>query len=131
MGPLEFKGTLDSMKAEAWHMKINDIFKVIGYMEEHKASFATFYVEKGSGALVEIYYGDFAIRGRWTDYLGCFCRGTLWELFLGEVRDEKEMEFIEFIQGNKTVLQYKAIFIELDRFNLYIASDDERKVKKF
>ena len=33
--------------------------------------------------------------------------------FLEIVRDEKEVEFMELIQGNKTVVQYEAKFTEL------------------
>lgn len=41
------------------------------------------------------------------------------------------LEFMELIQGNKTVLQYKAKFIELARFSPHIALVDTRNSKKF
>ena len=41
------------------------------------------------------------------------------------------MEFMELIQGNKTVLQYEAKFTELARFAPHIVSDDVWKAKKF
>jgi len=41
------------------------------------------------------------------------------------------VEFMELIQGNKTVLQYEAKFTELSRFAPHIVADDVRKAKKF
>ena len=53
------------------------------------------------------------------------------DLFPESVRDEKEVEFMELIQENKTVLQYEAKFTELARFAPHIVLDDVRKAKKF
>ena len=41
------------------------------------------------------------------------------------------MEFMELIQGNKTVLQYEAKFTKLAQFAPHIVSNDVRKAKKF
>lgn len=41
------------------------------------------------------------------------------------------MEFMKSIQGNKTILQYKAKFMEFARFAPHRAEDDKRKVEKF
>ena len=45
----------------------------------------------------------------WTIFLDAFYE----KYFPESVRDEKEVEFMELIQGNKTVLQYGAKFTEL------------------
>lgn len=47
------------------------------------------------------------------------------------VREAKEAEFISLIQGNRTILQYKAKFMELMRFTPHISENEERKARKF
>ena len=51
--------------------------------------------------------------------------------FSESVRDKKEVEFMELIQGNKMVLQYEAKFTELAWFAPHVVSDNVRKAKKF
>ena len=63
----------------------------------------------------------------WTIFLDGFYE----KYFLESVREEKEVEFIELIQGNKTVLQYEAKFTKLARFASHVVSNDVRKAKKF
>ena len=63
----------------------------------------------------------------WTVFLDAFYE----KYFPNSVRDEKEVEFMELIQGNKTVLQYEAKFTELSRFSPHIMVGDVRKAKKF
>lgn len=41
------------------------------------------------------------------------------------------MEFMELIQGDKTIFQYKVKFTELAQFAPHIVNNDERKTKKF
>ena len=45
----------------------------------------------------------------WTIFLDAFHK----KYFPESVRDEKEVQFMEVIQGNKTMLQYEAKFTEL------------------
>ena len=63
----------------------------------------------------------------WIIFLDAFYE----KYFPESVRDKKEVEFMELIQGNKTVVQYEAKFTELARFTPHIVSDDVRKAKKF
>ena len=63
----------------------------------------------------------------WTVFLDAFHE----KCFLESVRDEKEVEFMELIQGNKMVLQYEAKFTKLSRFAPHIVVDDVRKATKF
>ena len=62
--------------------------------------------------------------------------GEFRELFMGNffpasVRHAKAWEFLELKQGNMTVLEYVAKFIELARFGDHYVATDMAKVRKF
>ncbi|CAD5168201.1 unnamed protein product, partial [Musa acuminata subsp. malaccensis] len=47
------------------------------------------------------------------------------------IREQKELEFLDLIQGNLTVAKYDSKFTELSRFATHITDDEIRKAKKF
>ena len=62
--------------------------------------------------------------------------GEFRELFMGKffpasARHAKAWEFLELKQGNMTVLEYVAKFIELSRFRDDYVTTDMAKVRKF
>ena len=62
--------------------------------------------------------------------------GEFRELFMGKffpasARHAKAWEFLELKQGNMTVLEYVAKFIELSRFGDDYVATDMAKVRKF
>lgn len=116
------------------------IYKVISYTEEQKVTF-DFFMLQGKAEhwwratertlpLEEdepLTWGVFLIAFR--DFY--FPQSIRDFYFPQSIRDEKEVEFMELIQGSKTMLQYKAKFMEQVRFAPYIAGDELRKAKRF
>ena len=104
LGPPSFLGNLDPTKAESWIMQMEKIFDVIGCTELQKVSFASFML-KGEAehwwisTKKTLPLEEYEIL-TWRIFLEAFYE----KYFPESVRDEKEVEFIELIQGNKTVL---------------------------
>ena len=47
------------------------------------------------------------------------------------MREQKELEFLNLIQGNMTVAKYESKFTELSRFATHMIDDESRKAKRF
>ncbi|XP_057962340.1 glycine-rich RNA-binding protein RZ1A-like [Malania oleifera] len=47
------------------------------------------------------------------------------------VRSAKAAKFLHLVQGQMTVSQYAARFVELSRFALHLAPDEKKKARKF
>ena len=131
LGPPSFLGNPDPTEAESWIMQMEKIFDVIGCTEVQKVSFASFMLKgvakhwwRSTKKTVPLEEDEILT---WTVFLDAFYE----KYFPESVRDEKEVEFMELIQGNKTVLQYEAKFTELSRFAPHIVADDVRRAKKF
>ncbi|XP_050263907.1 uncharacterized protein LOC126708134 [Quercus robur] len=131
MSPPSFLGNLDPTEAETWKMQMENFFDVIGCTKVQKVSFASFMLKgeaehwwRSTKKTVPLKEDEILT---WTIFLDAFHE----KYFPKSIRDEKEVEFMELIQGNKTVLQYEAKFTELSRFSLHIVVDDVRKAKKF
>jgi hypothetical protein len=63
-----------------------------------------------------------------------------WEVFKHEfnrhffprvVQEVKAREFLDLIQGEMSVIEYSAKFLQLSHFGLYLIPTEEKKVKKF
>ncbi|KAK4563696.1 hypothetical protein RGQ29_006014 [Quercus rubra] len=124
LGPPSFLGNPDPTEAESWIMQMEKIFDVIGCTEVQKVSFASFMLKgeaehwwRSTKKTVPLEEDEILT---WTVFLDAFYE----KYFPESVRDEKEVEFMELIQGNKTVLQYEAKFTELSRFAPHIVADD-------
>ncbi|XP_023871514.2 uncharacterized protein LOC111984125 [Quercus suber] len=124
-------GNLDPIEAETWIMQMEKIFDVVGCIEVQKVSFASFMLKGEAKHWWRSTKNTLPLEKdeilTWTIFLDTFYE----KYFPKSIRDEKEVEFMELIQGNKTVLQYEAKFTELARFAPHIMSDDVRKAKKF
>ncbi|XP_030936300.1 uncharacterized protein LOC115961460 [Quercus lobata] len=110
---------------------MENFFDVIGCTEVQKVSFASFMLKgevehwwRSTKKTMPLKEDEILT---WTIFLDAFYE----KYFPESVRDEKEVEFMELIQGNKMVLQYQAKFTELSRFAPHIVADDVRKAKKF
>lgn len=53
------------------------------------------------------------------------------QYFLVAVRERKEIEFLELVQGNLLMAQYEAKFVELSCFAPHMVVDEARKAYKF
>jgi hypothetical protein len=47
------------------------------------------------------------------------------------VQEAKAREFLDFVQGGMSVIEYAAKFLQLSCFGLYLIPLEEKKVKKF
>ncbi|XP_050290127.1 uncharacterized protein LOC126728325 [Quercus robur] len=104
LGPPSFLGNLDPTKAKSWIMQIEKFFDVIGCTEVQNVSFASFML-KGEAehwwrsTKKTLPLEEYEIL-TWRIFLEAFYENY----FLESVQDEKEVEFMELIQGNKTML---------------------------
>ena len=131
LGPPSFLGNPDPTEAKTWIMQKEKIFDMVGCTKVQKVSFASFMLKgeaehcwRSTKKTLPLEKDEILT---WTIFLDAFYE----KYFLKSIRDEKEVEFMELIQGNKMVLQYEAKFTELARFAPHIVSDDVRKANKF
>jgi hypothetical protein len=47
------------------------------------------------------------------------------------MQEVKAWEFLDLVQGGMTIIEYGTKFLKLLRFNMYLISNEEKKVKKF
>ena len=101
LGPPSFLGNPDPTEAESWIMQMEKIFDVIGCIEVQKVSFASFMLKgeaehwwRSTKKTVPLEEDEILT---WTVFLDAFYE----KYFPESVRDEKEVEFMELIQGNK------------------------------
>jgi hypothetical protein len=47
------------------------------------------------------------------------------------VQEAKAREFLDLVQGEMSVIEYTAKFLQLSRFGLYLIPTEEKKAKKF
>jgi hypothetical protein len=40
-------------------------------------------------------------------------------------------EFLDLVQGGMSMIEYAAKFLQLSRFDMYLISNEKKKVKKF
>ena len=126
-----FLGIPNPIEIETWIMQMEKIFDVVGCIEVQKFSFASFILKgeaehwwRSTKKTLPLEEDEILT---WIIFLDAFYE----KYFPESVQDEKEVEFMELIQGNKTVLQYEAKFTKLARFASHVVSNDVRKAKKF
>ncbi|KAA8525008.1 hypothetical protein F0562_011354 [Nyssa sinensis] len=113
--PPVFAGAPKVDEAETWIMSMEDIFEVMECLKDKKVTLATFRLQgeaKSWWNLVKRNYTmgvPFLAWRRFTELL-------YEKYFLKSIREGKKVEFIELKQGNMTVAEYEAKFIELARF---------------
>ncbi|XP_028077508.1 uncharacterized protein LOC114279451 [Camellia sinensis] len=114
------------MKAEAWVLGIEKLFKVFPCTEAQKVQLATFTLEDEAQ--------------RWWMLTRTTHPGLTWERFLElfydkyfpkSMRDKKVTEFETLRQRNKTIAEYEAQFAELAWFAPHMVDTDYKKVRKF
>lgn len=112
-------------------MQLEEIFEVVNCDGEKKVLFATFMLKGEAKHWWRATRGTLPLEDgqpvTWDVFLGAF-----WgNYFPTNVCKKKELEFIELTQGNLTILQYKAKFMELAHFTPHIVADEECKAMKF
>ncbi|XP_028082862.1 uncharacterized protein LOC114284165 [Camellia sinensis] len=126
MKPPSFKGGIEPIKAEAWVLGIEKLFKVFPCTESQKVQLPAFTLEDETQ--------------RWWILTRTIHPGLTWDRFLKlfydkyfsqSMRDKKVIEFETLRQGNKTVAEYEDQFAELARFAPHMVDTDYKKARKF
>ncbi|XP_020089622.1 uncharacterized protein LOC109711114 isoform X1 [Ananas comosus] len=112
---LEFVGTCDPMKAEDWIMGMEKHFSLFGTTDEDKVTIAAFMLNDGAHywwESVESSHRETAGPITWETFKNAFYdRYSPWSLRL-----QKEREFRDLKQGDRSVAEYELEFSRLARF---------------
>ena len=106
--PPTFQGTPDPMAMESWLLGIEKLFKVLPCTDEQKVTFATFTFE---GATLVWWKLKKPMEPLWLWRI--FFEVFNEEYFPKIVEDQKTMKFLSLRQGNITIVEYNAKFMEL------------------
>ena len=124
--PPTFKGTPDPMAAESWLLGIERVFEMLPCTDEQKVAFGAFTFE---GAALVWWTLKKATEQHWLwpRFLEVFNE----EYFPNTVRDLKTTEFLSLTQGDMSVAEYNAKFVEQSRYAPRIISSENCKAMKF
>ncbi|XP_028073349.1 uncharacterized protein LOC114275503 [Camellia sinensis] len=114
------------MKAEAWVLGIEKLFEVFPCTEVQKVQLAAFTLE-GEARRWWMLTRNVHPRLMWDRFLELFYD----KYFPQSMRDKKVTEFETLRQGNKTIAEYEAQFVELARFTPHMVDMDYKKARKF
>ncbi|XP_035547396.1 uncharacterized protein LOC118348923 [Juglans regia] len=126
-------GTEGSMKANEWLLDLDSTFKISGCIEEQKVQYAGHLLQGEAGSWWDT-KRQLLIRE-----LGNITILT-WERFKEEfdnrfspesMKTQKAQEFATLVQGNLTVEQYAAKFMELGRFAPHLIATEKMQAQKF
>ena len=130
LSPPSFSGEPDPMVAEQWMMRMEKIFDVLNCPDDKKVSLATFMLE-----------GEAEHWWRTMKRISEARHEPItWKVFTEKfndkyfpdcIREQKELEFLNLIQGNLTVAKYESKFTELSRFATHMIDDEYRKARRF
>jgi hypothetical protein len=128
-----FDGKGDHTSAENWLNDVEELLATLGCTNEQKVAYAA-YKLTGEGK-------------RWWQDKKVVLVADLgsettisWEVFKHEfnrhffprvVQEAKAWEFLDLVQGEMSVIEYAAKFLQLSRFGLYLIPTEEKKAKKF
>lgn len=72
----EFKGTMNLMKVESWVMQLQEIFGVIGYVDDQRVSLDTFMIKSevkhGWHTMRDTLVGEYVMPPTWETFLKAF-----------------------------------------------------------
>ena len=113
--PPTFKGRYDPDGAQTWLKEIERVFRVMQCEDAQKVRFGTHMLAEEADdwwvSLLPILEQDGAEVTR-----AIFKREFLDRYFPEDVHGKKEIEFLELKQGNMSVTEYAAKFVELTKF---------------
>src|SRR4051812_30607938 len=121
--PPLFKGTHDPEGDQKWLKEIERIFRVIDCAENLKVRYVTHMLSEEAddrwlATRAELHASGITVT--WA----IFKREFLRRYFPEDVRGRKEVEFLELVQGNMTVLEYAAKFVELEKYYVHYNNDE-------
>ena len=113
--PHTFKGRYDPDGAQTWLKEIERVFRVMQCTEVQKVRFGTHMLAEEADdwwvSLLPILEQD-GVEVTWA----IFKREFLDRYFPEDVRGKKDIEFLDLKQGNMSVTEYAAKFVELAKF---------------
>jgi hypothetical protein len=121
--PPTFKGRYDPDGAQTWLKEVERIFRVMQCTDDQKVRFGTHMLAEEADdwwvSLQPTLEQDDAVI-TWA----VFKREFLNRYFPEDVRGRKEIEFLELKQGNMSVTEYAAKFVELAQFYPHYTGDN-------
>ncbi|XP_028097039.1 uncharacterized protein LOC114296912 [Camellia sinensis] len=124
--PPVFHGGIEPLKAEAWVLGIEKLFEVFLCTKAQKVQLASFTLEDDARRWSMLVRDDNK-DVPWAHFLEIFYE----KYFPQCVRDRKAAEFMELKQGNKSIAEYEAQFIELARFAPHMVDTNYKKARQF
>lgn len=132
LGPPTFHGTTNPMVAEAWLKQIQKILDAIGCSDELRVVFATFSLQgeadhwwEATARMLRRSLGTRPIS--WKAFVDAFYE----KYFPRSVANQMEREFLDLVQGNKSVAEYENKFNALSRFIPTLVDTEEKKCRHF
>ncbi|RHN78855.1 putative nucleotidyltransferase, Ribonuclease H [Medicago truncatula] len=113
--PPTFKGRYDPDGAQTWLKEIERIFRVMQCTEDQKVRFGTHQLADEADDWWVAILPTLEQEGAVVTW-AVFRREFLRRYFPEDVRRKKEIEFLELKQGNMSVTEYAAKFVELSKF---------------
>ncbi|XP_041026909.1 uncharacterized protein LOC121267102 [Juglans microcarpa x Juglans regia] len=131
--PPTFDGKFNSLDAERWIERMEQIFEVLYCTDDQKVKYATYHLTnmankwwKSTRALVQLELGE-AVPISWEHFKRIFL-----DHFLPRtLRESRARQFMDLTQGTMKVTQYATKFIVLSLFASYLIPDEEKKAEKF
>lgn len=113
--PPTFKGRYDPDGAQSWIKEIERVFRVMQCSEEQKVRFGTHMLAEEADDWWTSLLPELEQDGTVVTW-AIFKEEFLNRYFPEDVRGKKEIEFLELKQGNMSVTDYAAKFVELAKF---------------
>lgn len=130
LSPPAFSGTTDPLEAEKWLTEIEKTFSVLQCSDIDKVSHAAYMLQGDAHdwwLMVKRQHEDNTTPFTWKMFQDAFYT----KYFPKSVRQEKEKEFIQLKQHNKTVADYEAEFARLAKFAPAMVTTEESRVRRF
>ncbi|XP_057953993.1 uncharacterized protein LOC131148289 [Malania oleifera] len=132
MNPSAFSGGADPTVAENWMQEMEKILTMLHCTDEQRVLYATY---KLTGE-VERWWTTSRLleKQRQVPVVMTLCRFKeifFDRYFLTTVKEAKVAKFLKLTQGNLTVQQYAAKFVELSHFAPYIIPNEVKKARMF
>ncbi|KAL2460909.1 Gag protease polyprotein-like protein [Abeliophyllum distichum] len=129
LGANVFKGVVDPMVAEAWIVKIEKIFDVMGCPDDKRLHVATFLLEEGAHdwwQSIQARYADPSVI-TWVDFKRAFYDNYYHRSY----KDAKQNEILKLVQGSMTVFEYQKKFVELLKYDHNLVVDEINRCRRF
>ena len=131
--PPSFEGKPNTTEAENWFLQMENLLEALDCTNSQKVRFSTFKLigeaEHWWRSIKAILEGVDIERNpiTWEKFKGVFYDNY----YLEVVRERKEREFADLVQGSMTIKQYATKFIKLSHFVLHLILTKAKKASRF